>query len=196
MIINNFADMLMRHRWLAVASFALLLASIELTRHYVHGAAEFNLVYRVLLFGVALPLLAAIAFSVPTTVEKTCKLASRTKETVKQRVLVATREMLLGAGIEGLLIRQKDLDLVGVTSGSGPELIKKITRLQPEVVILDETMYLDSATSLLSFLDERPEVRLVIVSANDNRVQVYDKRQMQVMQSSNTADLVDMMCHN
>jgi len=195
-MINNFADTVMRHRWLVVAAFALLLSSIELTRQMVPGAPEFNLVYRVLLFGVALPLLAVIAFSVPTTVEKTRKLASRTKETVKQRVLVATREMLLGAGIEGLLIRQKDLDLVGVTSGSGPELIKKITRLQPEVVILDETMYLESASPLLSFLNERPEVRLVIVSANDNRVQVYDKRQMQVMQSSNTTDLVDMMCHS
>lgn len=195
-MINNFADTLMRHRWMAVAAFALLLASTELTLHYVYGAAEFNQIYRVLLFGVALPLLAAIAFSVPTGLEKTRRLASRTKETVKQRVLVATQEMLLGAGIEGLLIRQKDLDLVGVTSGSGPELIKKITRLQPEVVILDEMMYLSNAENLMSFFGERPEVRFVVVSANENRVQVVNKRQIQVMQSSNTADLVDMMCHN
>lgn len=189
--ITNFFNIFREYRWVMVSAFTAMLLGLEMARHTIGARYEFDQAYRVLLFGVALPLLAGITLSFSSKFELTRLLAGRTATHVKQRVLVATHEMLLGAGIESLLLRQKELDLVGITPGSSADLIKKITRLKPEIVILDEGMYLVSAKELLTFLNDWPEMRLVVVSANENRVQVYNKRQIRVTQSM---DLVEMMC--
>lgn len=189
--INRFFDALRQRRWLMVAAFIMMLAGLELTRSYINAQYDFDQAYRVLLFGVALPLLVGIALSIPSRFKMTQTLTSQSRGKVKRRVLVATKEMLLGAGIESLLIGQKELDFIGIISNSNIELIKKINRLKPEVVILDENMYLLSAKELLAYMDKWPEMRLVVVSANENRMQVYNKRQFQVTQSM---DLVEMMC--
>lgn len=188
---DNFLEILRSHRWLLVVTFAIMLVGLELTRSYTHTQYDFDFAYRLLLFGVALPLLVGIAFSIPAGFEKTLSLASRTKDQVKQRVLVATKEMLLGAGIESLLMRQKELAMIGTISSNTIELISKINRLKPEVVILDEKMYLDSINELMSCMNERPEMRLVVVSDRENQIQIYNKRQFQVTQSM---DLVETMC--
>lgn len=189
--ISGFFDTLRRRRWLLVVAFAAMLIGLEVTRYYISTHYEFDQAYRVLLFGVALPLLAGIAFSVPSEFDRRRSLPGHTKAQMKRRVLVATREMLLGSGIESLLVHQKELDLVGLTPGSKTDLLKKISRLKPEVVILDEGTYLVSARDLLALLTEWPEIRLVVVSASENRVQIYNKRQILVTQST---DLVEMMC--
>jgi len=189
--INRFFDALRQHRWLMVAAFIMMLAGLELTRPYINAQYDFDQAYRVLLFGVALPLLVGIALSIPSRFKMARTLTSQTKGEVKRRVLVATKEMLLGAGIESLLIGQKELDFIGIISNSNIELINKINRLKPEVVILDENMYLVNAKELMACMEKWPEMRLVVVSTNENRMQVYNKRQFQVTQSM---DLVEMMC--
>ncbi len=192
-LIDSFLDTLRRRRWLLVTAFAAMLTGLEAARYTIGTQYEFDQAYRVLLFGVALPLLVGIAFSLPSEFGANRALVGHTRGQMKRRVLVATREMLLGSGIESMLVRQKELDLVGITLGNKTDLIKKISRLKPEVVILDETTYLVSARDLLALLTDWPEIRLVVVSASENRVQIYNKRQILVTQST---DLVEMMCRS
>jgi hypothetical protein len=188
---EGFFDTLRSHRWLMVATFVMMLVVLELTRVYFQAQFNFDAAYRLLLFGVAVPLLVGITFSIPSDFGKTLSLASRTGEQVKQRVLVSTKEMLLGAGIESMLMRQNELALISTISHNTIELINKIHRHKPEVIILDEKMYQDSVSELMACINERPEMRLVVVSDSENRIQIYNKRQLQVTQSM---DLIETMC--
>lgn len=188
---DTFLETLRCHRWLLVTAFAAMLIGLELVRSYAHGQYNFDQAYRWLLFGVALPLLVGIAFSIPSGMGKTLSLANRTKDKVRQRVLVATQEMLLGAGIESMLGRQKELALIGVIPNNTIELIGKINRIKPEVIILDQKMYTASVAELMACMNDRPEMRLVVVSDSENSIQIFNKRQLQVTQSM---DLVETMC--
>ncbi len=187
---ETFVSSLQSQRWLMVLVFALMLVGLELTRSYINAQYDFNYAYRVLLFGVALPLLVGITFSVPASLERRLSLVNRTKQ-AKQRVLVSTQEILLGAGIESLILRQNELSLIKMLSTSTSELIAKINRLKPEVVILDEKMYEASLNDLMACMNERPEMRLVVVSDSDNRIEIYNKRQFWLTQAT---DLVETMC--
>lgn len=188
---ESFLETFRDHRWYLVAAFTVMLIALEVIRAYTQAQYDFDRAYRFLLFGVALPLSVGIASTIPSGFEKTLSLASRTKDQVKQRVLVATKEMLLGAGIESMLMRQNELSLISTISHTTIELINKVHQLKPEVVILDEKMYLDSLNELMTCMNERPEMRLVVVSDSENRIQIYNKRQLRVTQSM---DLVETMC--
>ena len=57
----------------------------------------------------------------------------------KIRILIADDHTLLRAGLASLLRAQPDLDVVG-EAGSTPEVIEKVGRLAPDVVLLDLSM--------------------------------------------------------
>jgi chemotaxis response regulator CheB len=109
----------------------------------------------------------------------------------KQGVLMEIdNKLLLGAGVENLLSDQADLYVVGTTSPDGATLLEIVKHLQPDLVILDETYFLALALSLLVELLAYPQLRIITVSANAGRVQVYYQRQLQIIRE---ADLVHLI---
>ncbi len=112
------------------------------------------------------------------------------KATRVRRVLVVGHQLLLGAGVHDLLSDEAGLDIIGVSPGDPLELACTIKRYQPDVVILDESSRLGAPAGLLASLAGCPALRMVVVSANDNRVRVYGKQEVLVTQ---VADLVDII---
>lgn len=109
---------------------------------------------------------------------------------VKQRVLVVENDLLLGAGIENLLLRESNLDVIGISCWDEEEMIRKIRYLQPATVILDEASFLTHSIRLLARLMQDHELKLVIVNADNNMIQVYHKQNILLMQSS---DLIKVL---
>lgn len=98
------------------------------------------------------------------------------------RILIVEDELLLGAGIKSLLTGETDLDLLDSCSGDEAELAEEIRRLQPNVIILDQNSNLVDLGKLMSWLDGYPELRVVLVNANLDLVEIYDKRQVVITQ--------------
>jgi DNA-binding NarL/FixJ family response regulator len=108
------------------------------------------------------------------------------------RVLVIENQRLLGAGIETLLRRDVDLDVLGVTPESESGLLRDINRFQADVVIFDEAM-IDS-TGLLNLLEHYPTLRVVLVNADDGLVRTFDARQFNVVQATELVALIKSRC--
>ncbi len=107
--------------------------------------------------------------------------------TKQQCVLIIDNELLLGASIERLLSAEARLYVIGVTSPDEATLLGIIKHLQPDIVIMDETYFLSLGLRLLIELLDYPQLRLITLSADNNRVQMYYKEQVCI---TRVADLV------
>ncbi len=105
----------------------------------------------------------------------------------KQCVLIVENGSLLGAGVECLLSDEAWLCVVGVTPPDGATLIEIIKHLQPDLIILDEAYFLTLSIGLLAKLLDHPQLRVITVSANNDRVQMYHKQQLLI---THATDLV------
>ena len=96
----------------------------------------------------------------------------------------------MGAGVQRLLSAETDLEVTGIAPGNPAELAEEIRRLQPDLVVVDKDSRWGDATKLLAALQDYPKLRLVVVSANDNLVCIYDKQQVL---TSRATDLVGIV---
>lgn len=107
-----------------------------------------------------------------------------------QRVLIVEHQLLLGAGVQSLLTGEADLDVIGISPADQLELVQEIRRFRPDVVVLDEVTYLANPTKLLVFLKNHPKLRVVVVSANDNLVCIYNKQQVLVTRATDLINII------
>ena len=96
----------------------------------------------------------------------------------------------MGAGVERLLSAETDLEVTGISPGDPAELAQEIRRLQPDLVVLDKDSRWVDATKLLATLQDYPKLRLVVVSANDNLVCIYDKQQTTTSRASDLLGII------
>ena len=108
-----------------------------------------------------------------------------------QRVLIIENNLLLGAGIQNLLAGMANLEVIGIASGrKWGELAQEIERLQPDLIVLDEDSHLANLTKLLPLLAEFSQLRLVVVSANDDRVRIYGKQEFLIATATQLVDII------
>lgn len=105
-----------------------------------------------------------------------------------RRVLVIENQRLLGAGIERLLRREADLQVVGVMPENQGALLQAIGYSHADVVILDASA--TDAAGLLALLEQYPGLRLVLVSADDGLVRTYEAHQVIVTQATELVALI------
>lgn len=78
------------------------------------------------------------------------------------RVLVVDDSKVVRQLVAAVIDRNPDLELIG-SAGDGSEAVKEVSRLEPDVVILDlEMPKMDGLTALRQILRDAPDVRVVI----------------------------------
>ena len=107
-----------------------------------------------------------------------------------RRVLIVENQTLLGAGVHSLVGDETGLEVRGISPHDHTELIRDIESFQPDIVILNKVSQLMAPLNLLAALENHTQLQLIVVSADDNRVCIYDKRQLLVKRA---ADLVDII---
>jgi DNA-binding NarL/FixJ family response regulator len=105
-----------------------------------------------------------------------------------RRVLVVENQRLLGAGIEQLLRRETELEVIGVMPGDGETLLQAICRTRPDVVVLDEAT--TDLQRLSALLQDHPGLMVVLLSADDHLVRTYEARQVVVTQAVELTTLI------
>jgi DNA-binding NarL/FixJ family response regulator len=88
------------------------------------------------------------------------------------RVLVVDDHPVVRQGLVGVLEDQADLEVVGAY-GSASEAIKHVSRLAPDVVLLDlEMPELDGVEAIPRFLAERADIGILVFTAYDTEERV------------------------
>ena len=84
------------------------------------------------------------------------------------RVLVADDHRLMIEGVRAALADSKDIEVVGEAL-NGAQVLPLANRLRPDLVLLDLSMPLMDGATCLTRLQERfPEIKVVILSAQDD----------------------------
>ena len=90
----------------------------------------------------------------------------------------------MGAGVHSLVGDETSLEVRGVSPNDPAELIRDIEGFQPDIVILSKVSQLIAPLKLLAALENHAHLQLIVVSADDNRVCIYDKRQLPVKRAA------------
>jgi len=107
-----------------------------------------------------------------------------------RRVLIVENQTLLGAGVHSLVGDETGLEVRGVSPHDRAELIRDIQSFQPDIVILNKASQLMAPLNLLAALEDHSRLQLIVVSADDNRVCIYDKRQLLVKRAADVIDII------
>lgn len=94
------------------------------------------------------------------------------------RVLVIDNRSILGAGVETLLSNSGHLQVVGSVPNDEMDLLRHVWRFTPDVIVLSSQSQLTNPIRLLSLLKNYGSFRLIVVSEDDNTMEVYEKRQV------------------
>ena len=91
------------------------------------------------------------------------------------RVLLVDDERLIRAGLKAIIDAEPDLEVVG-EAGDGSEVPGQVSRLRPDVVLMDVRMpRLDGIQATRRILDTVPEPpRIIVVTTFENDEYVYD----------------------
>lgn len=107
----------------------------------------------------------------------------------RKRVLLIESGKFIGGVIHSLFSHYDQLTVIEAAPANERELLKAVKEHQPEIVVIDDTLK-DYLTYLLNYLPGSEDLRVIVVDANHNQVEVYQKQQIAVKQ---TADFFAIM---
>lgn len=105
-----------------------------------------------------------------------------------KRVFILTSRSLFGQGVESLLRRETDLDIIGYET-EVHRALARIRELQPDVVIFDNhDLPNSSLLAMIKLLRTTPHVKVIGLNLKENTFHIYQAVQREV---KSLADLVD-----
>ncbi len=92
-----------------------------------------------------------------------------------------------------MLSREMDLNVTSISYDGDDIVIHHIERYQPSVVVIDESLMLNNSGNLFNRLLDYPRLRVLVLGVKDNRINIYDRKEILVSQS---ADLISAIRGN
>ena len=102
----------------------------------------------------------------------------------RTRVLWVESGRLLGDVIGSLFDSSEQVDLIHAAPGSSRDLLRLVRELRPQIVALDDTLQAEYLRVLLRYMQHVDGLRVVVVRANRNQIEVYQKEQIRVQRSA------------
>ena len=109
------------------------------------------------------------------------------------RVLIIDNDLLVGAVVQMLLAAVASLDIIGISPKNPTDLVKHIDHHQPNVIIVEETSRFVVPVKLYQLFRETPHLRIIVVSANNDMVQIYGKQEILV---TDPAQFINIVLNN
>ena len=106
------------------------------------------------------------------------------------RILICACRPVLGFGVESLLASEADLEVINVVNEDMCGLLQAVAQYRPDTIILDKSLIMEDGNLLVSLLEELPEMRVIGVSAEDNWLHLYWKRDVMVTQAADFTEVV------
>lgn len=105
-------------------------------------------------------------------------------------ILIVNPAFVLTAGLEVLLHRQRDINVVSSNPENEERLIEEIKRYHPDIVLLDDGHCLVEPLRLMALLRDYPSLRVIVVNLNDNRLQIFTRQELYVTRAEDLVDAV------
>lgn len=103
---------------------------------------------------------------------------------LKKRVLLVESGHFLGGVISSLFSGHENIFLIEASPTSGAELLRVVREHEPHIVVLDDTLNKKYLNQLLRFMQTAEDLRVVIVGADSNQVEVYQKQEVPVRRTA------------
>lgn len=110
--------------------------------------------------------------------------------TPTQRVLIIDNRSIMGAGVETLLSDTKHFQVIGTSPRDENDLVSDVWQYSPDVIIISSQSQLTDPARLMTLLKRYRSFRLIVVSEDDNTMEVYEKRRVTARQRSDLATAV------
>jgi hypothetical protein len=174
---------LLRYRWWVMSLVTVALLALEIIEHRPSlFALDLDFVREALVLGLAVPPAIGLGLSWLVRHESepvgTPVLFSHKATAVERQQVLVVEDQVMGELVRSLLSQVKGFDVVGFVPRDEAALVEEIERTQPAVVVLDAATRLTDPDSLWCYLNSDLDLRVVVVSADDNTVRVYDKQQV------------------
>lgn len=101
----------------------------------------------------------------------------------QKRVLLIESGQFIGGVIRNLFLKYDDLTVFETSPNNTRELNKAVKRYQPDIIVLDDTVNASFLSLLLRLLQNRDDLRVVVVNTDNNHVSVYQKQKIEVSQT-------------
>lgn len=98
------------------------------------------------------------------------------------QVLIIFGERPLLAGVRDLLKNEGDFNLITTSMSDIDGITQEIKRLKPDVVIWDDKLPAEHQEALFNLLVTFKDLRVVVLSNYENKLQVYEKKEIPVLQ--------------
>ncbi len=109
-----------------------------------------------------------------------------------RKVIVWGQDDLLSRAVNFFLAARKDWDVVSFSSERGIDfLIQQIEILKPDVVVVYQTKCVNSARMMMQLFYTRPELTMITVNPQENSMEVYNKKQVDVQEVSDLISVVE-----
>jgi len=96
----------------------------------------------------------------------------------KSRVFILYSHSLFARGVQSILSREADVEVVGMEK-DGPHALETIKALRPDVILVDSGAREEPARATISeIFQEAPDARLVSLSLQENGIDIYDKHRV------------------
>lgn len=101
-----------------------------------------------------------------------------------KRVLLVESGQFLGGVISSLFAQHEHLNLIEAFPANSTELLQAVKDHEPQIVVLDDTLNKKYLTQLLRYMRASEGLRIVVVGADSNHVEVYQKQQVPVRRTA------------
>ena len=101
---------------------------------------------------------------------------------MKQVLLVVGKD-LITSGIASLLKKVEEIKLLIKSFDNMHQLIKEIKVLQPQVVILNDSLEFAMPSCVFWLLSKFPDLRILVIDDHKNLIHVYEKQEVKVTSS-------------
>lgn len=97
-----------------------------------------------------------------------------------KRILMVNSELLLSAGVESLLSNEIDFGLKRIILDHEIDLGDELNRYQPDTIIMDESIMMTDPSALMGLLNNRPEMRVIVLQVRENQLQIYKRQDVPI----------------
>ena len=102
----------------------------------------------------------------------------------EKRILLIESGQFIGGVIHNLFANQDHLRVFEAAPVNSRELLQAVHKHNPEIVVLDDTVCVAYLPILLRYMQNKDNIRVVVVHTDSNQVQLYQKQQINVRQTA------------
>ncbi len=106
------------------------------------------------------------------------------------RVLVINSQDTLSGGVVSLLSREEDLEIIDKEVAGKSDLVSALEELQPEAVIMNDSLLFTYPATILRLLRSYPELQVIVLDEDQNLIHLYTKLEVVVERASDLISLI------